>query len=509
MKINTYLTFDPTDMTVKPLTGTVSDWMSADQVKTWQPGDIKMVVSHTGSGKSYFVQHTLCDLYESQGKRILYLMPRNKIKEKFQKKLEADRSISLMTYQAVEEIQNDPRRSMGEWDVIICDECHFFLSDSNFNRRTDISFDWIMGQQNAVRVLLTATDNGISRFLQEQEIDFEKWVIPIKEEGEITRLSFFFNDENLVTIASQVVEAGGKGIFFLQSAKAAYTLHQQFEDTSLFLCSQHNKDFARFMDRTAILSMIEREQFDCPLLFATMALDSGITIKDRDLKSIVVDVADPNTIIQCVGRKRFVDNADSFDLYIRGRTNRQINGILQECRENAAKAKEYLESGAVEYNARHNRGNDPVGLVVDVPTGEETAPLFKKKLNSLRFFHILYQIEMYENILQRKDGYCGYVADCLNIEDYTIMEDNQQQQTLAEYLDRFVGKPMLTRKDKAPFIETLNIRRDRKLCKSFSGIAGWIEGSGLPYRLLEYQTSRSIDGKKKNYRAWEVVRLTV
>ena len=68
---------------------------------------------------------------------------------------------------------------------------------------------------------------------------------------------------------------------------------------------------------------------------------------------------------------------------------------------------------------------------------------------------------------------------------------------------------MLTKEEKIPFIEKLDIRRERKLCKSFSGISGWIEGSGLPYRLLEYQTSRVMGGKKKNFRAWEIVKLSV
>ena len=113
-----------------------------------------------------------------------------------------------------------------------------------------------------------------------------------------------------------------------------------------------------------------------------------------------------------------------------------------------------------------------------------------------------------------KFGYDKYLARHFGFYDdenkrYTYQILSTKQEKLSEYLDSLVGAPLLTKEAKKPFIENLNIRRNGKLCKSFSGIAGWIEGSGMPYRLLEHETSRIIDGKKKNFRAWEIVKLTV
>ena len=67
---------------------------------------------------------------------------------------------------------------------------------------------------------------------------------------------------------------------------------------------------------------------------------------------------------------------------------------------------------------------------------------------------------------------------------------------------------MLTRKEKRAFAEYLNVRGvDGKLRTTFRTLEPWIVDSGLPYRLHEYRTSSNVDGKKKDYRAWKVVRL--
>lgn len=105
------------------------------------------------------------------------------------------------------------------------------------------------------------------------------------------------------------------------------------------------------------------------------------------------------------------------------------------------------------------------------------------------------------------NGYIPYVARILGYEKYLVMEDDEMIKSLTGYLDSVAGEPMLTKADRKPLIERLNIRRDRKLCKTSKVLAAWLEDSGLPYRLLEYSTSRMIDGKKKSYRAWEVVKL--
>lgn len=65
---------------------------------------------------------------------------------------------------------------------------------------------------------------------------------------------------------------------------------------------------------------------------------------------------------------------------------------------------------------------------------------------------------------------------------------------------------MLDKESRDPFIERMDIRQNGRLCRDYDVLSTWIEKSGLPYRLVKYRTSRIINGEKKFFRPWEVVK---
>ena len=77
--------------------------------------------------------------------KCLYLVPRTLLKDQFDFDLlgKQDR-IELMTYQRLEAMLMDKKVIPSNYDFIISDECHYFVSDSKFNKKTDLSFNWIM-----------------------------------------------------------------------------------------------------------------------------------------------------------------------------------------------------------------------------------------------------------------------------------------------------------------------------------------------------------------------------
>ena len=488
---------------------TISDWIGVEEVKTWKRGDVVMICAGTGTGKSFFILSTLRGYFKEDGLRVLYLTPRVRINEQFRHELGDDSTIKVMSYQAVESILNDPNRSIGEWDVIIGDEAHYFTSDSDFNRKTDISFDWTMEQKKAIKIFLSATHEGLSQFLTDQDIKFTQYIVPISGML-VDSLDFFHNTDYIADIAEHVISSGSKAVFFIWSAQTAYDLHLKFKDKSLFLCSKYNKTFAKFMDAAAIERMIEEKRFDCQLLFATSALDSGVSLSDPTLNDMIIDIFDPITVKQCIGRKRPVGGDDAVRLHIRAYNNKQVGGKLRKITQQAEDAHDFIKNGAAAYSIAHDRGNDAAGIVHDVSTGDskDGEEMFVKRMNEPKYNHIKQSIEMCKKILEHKDGYAGYVADYLGIDDYAILDEEQRKQSLAAYLDSISGKPMLDRKAREPFIERLDIRQNRRLCKDFDVISTWIEKSGLPYRLIKYRISRIIDGKKKFFRPWEVVKPT-
>ena len=486
----------------------ISDWITEQEVGTWIPGDIIMIVANTGRGKSYFIKNVLRKHLQEKGLNCLYLLSRLRTKEQFESELPDDDTIRFMTYQAVESIKSNPFAGFSGWDVIIADECHYFLDDSSFNSFTDVSLDWILEQHKAIRVLMTATGDGIEEYLNEQRIMYTQYRID-GDYDQVRNLTFFWKEHQLFKLAERIITSGEKGLFFIQSAEKAHSLYEQFKHNGMFLCSSYNKNFAKYMDEERISELLENEHFDCSILFATTALDTGVNLKDTALTNIVIDVTEPVRVIQCIGRKRFINEDDYVDLYIRGRSNMQIGGLIKNLQERADIVKGFIEHGAISYNAANGRRNDGTGLIFDTPEMEgHDKPLFSKRINKLKYAQIRQNIRMYRNMLALGEfGYAKYIAQLLYKGDYTILEEDLEQQSLTKYLKSISDIPLLTMQEREPLIERLDVRRNRRLCKSYRVLAAWLESSGLPYRLLEYSTSRLIAGRKKNYTAWKIVCL--
>lgn len=505
-ELNLYLILDEHNKVCKPdQSTTVSDLLSVHTVQSWKAGDIVLINSGTGTGKSFFLRNNVCDYFKQAGLRVLYLVNRTNLLGQFA--VDGDSAITYKTYQSMES-NLLYKKNLDEWDVIIADEMHYFFADADFNHTTDVSLAWILHQKKAVRIFLSATHKGMSIYLQRQKISFKEYVLPL-DRIQINNLMFFDDESRFERIAQQVIDTGTKAIFFIQSLQKALNLYKKFSDHSMFLCSKCKPEYKN-VNTAAQEKMLNEEHFDCNLLFTTAVLDNGVTVKDTTLKTIVVDMNNPLTIMQCVGRKRCLGADDGFDLYIRSRSSQQIGGLLAQQQKMLSEIQGFNKYGAVYYNARYKRGNDDNRLFVDVPAGKDASghQLFKKRLNVCKYISILDNISCYTEILEHQYRFVGYVAELLKVKKYSVMRQETKIKELADYLETLIGKPMLTKKDKEPFIVSMNIRKDGKLCKSYSGIAGWIEGSGSPYRLIEHQTSRSVGGKKKNFRAWEIVKIT-
>lgn len=149
-----------------------------------------MILANTGRGKSYFVKNNLRSILKKREQKCLYLLSRVRTKGQFEAELPEDETIKLMTYQAVESIKADPLSSLGSLDVIVADECHYFLSDSSFNSNTDIGFDWIMNQDKAIRIFMTATGDGVEEYLNSQLILYTQYKID-GNYNQIRNLNFF------------------------------------------------------------------------------------------------------------------------------------------------------------------------------------------------------------------------------------------------------------------------------------------------------------------------------
>lgn len=136
----------------------VSDEIQMDY-KEWKPGEVILITASTGRGKSYFVLHTYLKWAIENNYRILYLVNRRILQKQLKEEIkeieiygefglgsiDIDQYIYIDTYQNIENsLKNfgalEKLKWMDKFQVVVCDECHYFYTDSNFNTGTELSY---------------------------------------------------------------------------------------------------------------------------------------------------------------------------------------------------------------------------------------------------------------------------------------------------------------------------------------------------------------------------------
>ena len=175
-------------------------------IDNWTSEKPVIISAQTGTGKNYFVQNELLPkvIDENRGKKHLVLIVSNRIALTRQSKFDFAKRISEFTgnrkyleeieqyytnegvdkcyielgavtvcsyHQLMERNLLDKR----QYKYVICDECHFFTSDSTFNPNTDEMLKEIVSKaQNSIRIYLSATPEIACESIISEEFNFAK-----------------------------------------------------------------------------------------------------------------------------------------------------------------------------------------------------------------------------------------------------------------------------------------------------------------------------------------------
>lgn len=324
-----------------------------DEYKEWKGGDVVFISSPTGSGKTYFVLNVFLDYLAQNRLKLLYLVNRKILKEQLDEELNnlpinLSNSITIELYQTVEkELLNHKNFSVLEmkydkYDCAVCDECHYFLADSNYNTNTILSYKFINYVfRNKKQVYMSATIKDIKKVIRD-DMENEKYIQSFwmgYHRNDVERFGLLKNrkiyEYNLKRnyqyleiailksrdeIKDLVVNGKEKWLIFVDSKLFGKTLAKDIlegfksaskEEYVKFITSDYDLD-----EETAeIVETIVTQGKQAPkVLIATSVLDNGINIKDIELRHIIL-VADTETeFIQMLGRKR--NDGHPIKLYI-------------------------------------------------------------------------------------------------------------------------------------------------------------------------------------------------
>lgn len=318
----------------------VIEVITRKEISTWDRGDYILISTPTGSGKNHFVYETLCPYCDENRKSMLILTNRNLLKEQIEKEKEKkELNIKVMTYQELEVIlKNDG--DIVEYDYIISDESHYFFTDSTFNRKTDISLEWLMRKnQDSIKLLLTATSKLIEKYIV-SVYNIILYKYHIERNYDYIEKLYFYDDykpkfpetDDNNSKPSEINEIlknipDGEKVMYFTSCEKAYSMYKKYKN-SAFVCSEHNTKYSKHSSTKIRKEIIEFKKFSCKYLFCTSALDNGVSIEDTAVKHIIIDYFDFTTMIQCLGRRRIdntIDN-DTIKLYIKNRNSDSIVG---------------------------------------------------------------------------------------------------------------------------------------------------------------------------------------
>lgn len=493
---------------------TVSDVISKEDIMSWTPETPVIILSGTGTGKSFFIKNKLYEIAKNEGERILMLLHRINCVSQFKMEIKAAQKRETIKVDTYQKIQHDELYNRGydleSFRYITCDEFHYFISDAGYNNETDISFEKIMSMQNAVKIFMSATGEDVAEYIRRYsgvEPRVYKLDLPKLPIGHLT---FFQSDSSIKLLARAVIESGEKGVFFINSVKKAYDIYKEFSEYAVFNCAQQHRLHER-VDDGEIEKILKEEKFEKPLLITSACMDAGVNLIDPALKHIVVDIPDVGSLIQCIGRKRSQSDDDRVDVYVKSADNRLLGRRKGRIVQSLRMADFLRDHDTDEYLQKFPRQYDPTGIVYDARVNGNRDHS-TKRVNELMYRKRELDIQMIDEMIAYGDyGYCKYIARILGkydpdreYYDYAVMKGDG---TLADYLDAHVDQVMLSRKDREDLIRKMNVKRDGKRKHSREILNAALKEDNLPYRIEEFETSRMVNGKKKNYKsAWRIVR---
>ncbi len=270
-------------------------------ISDWQ-NKLITINAPMGSGKSQFIKNELYNYAVKHGQKILFLVHRINCKEQF--KIDIKGKEHIITIETYQKIQSQNKSYLKRnydfepYDYIVCDEMHYFLTDATFNHTTDLSLFSILEQLKVGKTIIMSSATGnemMCYLLDELNLDVLDYNLEANY-GFIESLTFWKMDNTLETYIQKVISNGEKAIFFIQSATKGFELYNKYNEYAIFNCSKSNKLY-KHVEKETIQRMLENKRFEEKILITTSCMDAGVSIIDKDVKNIFVEIGDINTLI--------------------------------------------------------------------------------------------------------------------------------------------------------------------------------------------------------------------
>lgn len=503
----------------------IGNTITQSHIKNWICRYPVGIFSQTGTGKSSLVFDKILMTVKERGKRLCILASRTALVYQYKKQaaeleepdlleeltergLKNRHSFGLIDIYSYQEftylLPKSPPSFFDKYEMVVLDECHFFVQDASFNEFTrELLESIITAAQNCIRVYLTATPDICLEDIIELEWQYRlcdpnhaitcRQYTPYHNYHQQHFIIYYFDNNYdylkpcFFTTDSEIID-----VIKADQSKSKYLICVDSKPLGQLLADALGKNIAEFIDAELkntekskeVNAMIKNEKFEKKVLIATSFLDVGINLKDNDLRNVVIYSTNKTHFLQSIGRKR-KQHQQTVNLYIHIPSPDDINNTLKKARSQQIDLANNID---LICNAKDLYLTDlPDFLYIKKVNGK-----CQIQYNSFAFSYLKYRIKELEDMIEtmadipnsneafaryflswlglehfyETSHWLGKTPDTVNnefvdfIESYTYREMSEDQ--FAEFKQEFLSRynslypQTAIRKDRLPHLKKLN-----------------------------------------------------
>ena len=320
----------------------------------------------TGMGKTTFILQKMLPYMKIRRQKMLILCNRKLLRQqywyelvsKFDSYAELDSAVSIDTYQNLASRVKDQENILElfkGYEVIVCDEAHYFYSDSDFNGfGTYVLLQAIiMAGLGKEMIFLSATMDEVKPLILRT---IRKCCETLKITDEMlrdyVRLSEIVDLDYSVyadtkrfecsyvpdgtTLCKQIKELEGKTIIFIDDKAFGEQLKKDLikiggvKENEIMLLSSDNID--NQANEELVENLTINHKLICRVLITTAVLDNGVSIHDPDVEMLVIMTCSRTSFLQMAGRVR-AESCNHIKLCFLGRSKNYYRKRIQQLEE--------------------------------------------------------------------------------------------------------------------------------------------------------------------------------
>lgn len=316
----------------------LSDRIGED-FKTWEGKKI-LITAPTGMGKSTFIVKKLLPYLRSQGRKLLILCNRRLLRDQYWDGLvrqysdftDLEDSVQLMTYQELAQKcrnHNIINSLFSDFQTIVCDECHYFYADSDFNGFGTFALLQMIVSGGITKeiIFLSATMDEVKPLIKRvitniSLVELEDGSLHKKknlnyEPSEPLYMDFSLYEDyqrfqclsmpDEPTLCDYLANSPKKSLIFIDNKERAYKMKEKLvkgglDSQDVEILHSDNIDSPCNSELVRHLSICHK--LLPKILITTAVLDNGVSIHDEEVGNVVILTESKISFLQMLGRVR-------------------------------------------------------------------------------------------------------------------------------------------------------------------------------------------------------------